>query len=313
MEPMGTAEEFVRLMWQKYLVDRDYGIFGSGILDERLSVIGTGAHEFSRNLEEFASSIAQECREWDGSFLIKDQWYQTTVLSDEISLVIGEITAKEHANDGFLFDLYFRFTAVLRKDGDSWKAIHVHQSVPDPNQANDEFFPHHMVEKNDQQVIFNLRHDHMTGLFNRLYLSEIVDRSMRGRPDGLMIMVDVDKFKQLNDTYGHPFGDKVLILLAQSLKSAFSKGIIGRVGGDEFVVYLPGQALPACERQLKAFKEDWNAAQQGLQLPYRVSVSAGISRCPAHGVTYVDVWRKADEALYAAKRSGEDQVYVLHT
>lgn len=303
-----TAEEFCRFLWQKYLVERRYDILGE-VVDGQISVIGTGAHEVSRNLEEFIVSMGHESTEWDGTFLIKSQWYQTVELSDEISLVFGELVAKEDAEDGILYDVRFRFSAVLRRDGDGWRLVHMHQSVPDPNQALDEFFPHRMVEENGQQIIYNLRHDSMTGLLNRRYLKETAARMMATDPNGRMLMMDIDDFKQLNDTFGHPFGDRVLILFAQSLKFSFAQGVLGRVGGDEFVVYIPGRmSREECEGLLQAFKKDWKDSQDSLKLPFDITTSIGVSESTEAVNTYDQVWKKADDALYLAKKSGKNKI-----
>ena len=117
------------------------------VIDEQISGIGTGAHEMCPNVESFITSITRESQEWDGAFIIKDQWYQATELSKSLFLVIGELAVKENGGDGILYDMRFRFTMVLRKTATGWKLLHVHQSVPDANQARDEFFPHRMVEE----------------------------------------------------------------------------------------------------------------------------------------------------------------------
>ena len=181
-----TAEEFCRYVWQKYLVERRYDIMDE-VIDEQISVIGTGAHEMCPNVESFITSITRESQEWDGAFIIKDQWYQATELSKSLFLVIGELAVKENGGDGILYDMRFRFTMVLRKTATGWKLLHVHQSVPDANQARDEFFPHRMVEESSRQIIYNLRHDTMTGLLNRLYLKEIVNRAMAEEAAGKML------------------------------------------------------------------------------------------------------------------------------
>ena len=185
-----SAEDFCRFLWRSYLVERRYDILGD-VVDPGISVIGTGAHEISRNLQEFSASMERESAEWNGVFTIRDQWYQTTCVADDIYLVICELMAKEYSTDGILYDVRFRFTLLLRRCEGSWKVLHVHQSVPDPNQAQDEFFPHRMVEQNGQQVIYNLRHDTMTGLLNRLYLPETVNRYMADQPAGLLLTLDV--------------------------------------------------------------------------------------------------------------------------
>ena len=306
-----SAEDFCRFLWRSYLVERRYDILGD-VVDPGISVIGTGAHEISRNLQEFSASMERESAEWNGVFTIRDQWYQTTCVADDIYLVMGELMAKEDSTDGILYDVRFRFTLLLRRCEGSWKVLHVHQSVPDPNQAQDEFFPHRMVEQNGQQVIYNLRHDTMTGLLNRLYLTDTVNRYMADQPAGLLLTLDVDKFKTLNDNYGHPFGDKVLIALAQSLKSCFPAAALGRIGGDEFVVYLPGEVNhDSLAAAVCAFQQDWQESQRAARFPQPITVSMGAARFPQHGSTYRAVWEKADEALYQAKSRGGDQLCLL--
>lgn len=308
MDKTQTAEDFCREVWQKYLVERQYGILGD-LIAEDISVIGTGAHELSKNLKAFSSAITRESHEWNGRFIIKDQWYQTTELSDIYSLVIGELVVREDAEDGILYDMRFRFTVVLRWTETGWKVLHVHQSVPDPNQTSGEFFPHHIVERNERQVIYHLRHDAMTGLLNRLYLRETVNRYTMEEPTGVLMMMDIDKFKHMNDNYGHPFGDKVLTAFSQSLMAAFDKNPVGRIGGDEFVVYLPRTGTQEeLEPYLAAFREDWRERQKPLKLPTEITASMGVSWFPRNGETYEALWKSADEALYRAKTSGKGQV-----
>ena len=308
MEPLQTAEDFCRFIWHEYLEERHYSIMGE-LVDPEISVIGTGAHEVSRSLDEFGAAMSRESTEWNGLFLIKDQWYQTTTLSDTFSLVIGELTAKEESHGDIPYQIRFRFSILLRRAGTTWRILHVHQSVPDPNQARDEFFPHRMVEKSGQEIIYNLRHDTMTGLLNRLYLKATASRYMKDTSCGQMLMLDVDQFKQLNDSFGHPFGDKVLILLAQSLRACFPEAAVGRVGGEEFVVYWSGQKdADELDEALATFLQDWRENQQLLSFGQDITLSIGAAQYPQDGDCYEAVWEKADEALYKAKKSGGDQV-----
>ena len=166
-----------------------------------------------------------------------------------------------------------------------------------------------MLEQTGQQIIYNLRHDSLTGLLNRLYLTETASRLIGNGPQGWLLVLDIDRFKDINDNFGHPFGDKVLVSLAQSIKSAFSQAVAGRVGGDEFVVYLPGEmSQAALERLLARFKGDWAEGQQALRAGRPITVSIGVSQCPRDGADYETLWQRADEALYTAKKGGRDQV-----
>lgn len=302
MRERGSAEEFCRQLWRQYLVERRYDLVEQVVADQ-FSLIGTGVHEINRSRAEFIAAMRRESREWGGRFLIKDQWYQEQILAETLSLVMGEILMGQDAGDGVLYDIRFRFSAVLEWTGERWKVRHIHQSIPDPGQASDEFFPHHLLEKDRSQVVYNLRHDAMTSLLNRRYVRERVDRTLAEWARGAVVMIDIDKFKGLNDSYGHPFGDKVLIAFAQSLKTVFaSPGAVGRIGGDEFVAFLPEvtdrEGLVAA---LQRLRDDWDDRQESLGLRRRIQFSAGAAFCPADGTRYDDLWQRADRALYAAK------------
>lgn len=108
MKAFEQAVEFCKHICHKYLIDRDYSIFETTI-DERFSSIGTGAHEVSRNMEEFMTSITNQEAQWTGSFVIDDEWYQETKLSDTSSMVMGEIKGQEDAQDRIIYDFDFRF------------------------------------------------------------------------------------------------------------------------------------------------------------------------------------------------------------
>ncbi len=159
--------------------------------------------------------------------------------------------------------------------------------------------------------------DPLTGLFNRRYLLESMDRELsRARRDRYplaFVIVDIDHFKRFNDTRGHDAGDAVLCALAETLQAGIRGGDIAcRFGGEEFLAVLPGASLEAACRRA----EELRASVQRLQVVYRgealdpVTVSGGVAVYPEHGDSFELVFRAADTALYEAKRSGRNCVKV---
>lgn len=157
--------------------------------------------------------------------------------------------------------------------------------------------------------------DALTGLFNRGALLERLERELdRSRRYGrslAVIFFDLDRFKSINDTYGHQFGDRVLRELARiATRTMRSIDLVGRYGGEEFVAVLPetdgAQALIVAER-LRV-----NVARNRLTLPsgedVRATISAGIAVFPADATTMDTLIRIADTALYAAKAGGRNRV-----
>lgn len=302
MEKNISANDFCRFIWKSYLEERRYDLI-SDFISDKISIIGTGAHEVERNLQEFIAKIEEESQEWTGRFIIRDQWYQTTELSDSHSLVMGELAVREDADEGILYDMCFRFTIVLEKAECGWKIVHIHQSVADPNQASDEFFPHHMVEQTYTQIVYNLRHDSLTGLLNRLYFKETCERFLTAGDSGAFLMIDIDMFKNINDQYGHPAGDKTLISFSESLKSVIApNALAGRVGGDEFTLFLPGMNHKGeMEGFFTMLNTDWGERQKLLQMHEPVSISVGVTFTSKGNNSYGVLLNKADQALYLAK------------
>jgi diguanylate cyclase (GGDEF)-like protein len=152
--------------------------------------------------------------------------------------------------------------------------------------------------------------DLLTGLYNRRYLldafeKEILRTDRNGRPFCVM-MIDVDHFKQLNDTYGHLAGDKVLAGVGKAITAATRDvDVSSRYAGEEFLVLLPEcdleQGMMAAERIRTALaKETFDGGA--------VTMSIGVAEFPTHGDTTAAVIAAADTALYDAKHSGRDQV-----
>jgi diguanylate cyclase (GGDEF)-like protein len=157
--------------------------------------------------------------------------------------------------------------------------------------------------------------DPLTGLFNRRYLDESFELEFArvkrsGQPLGV-IMADVDHFKRFNDSFGHEAGDAVLKQFAEILRrSARSGDIICRFGGEEFVMVLPGSESAVARQVADRIRRDVAACeftQNGRGLG-KVTVSLGIADYPAAGRSPAALMAAADQALYAAKAAGRNQV-----
>jgi len=159
--------------------------------------------------------------------------------------------------------------------------------------------------------------DGLTGLYNRRYLEESLDREesrarRSGYPLGLM-MLDVDRFKDCNDTLGHAAGDSVLRAIAQHMNSlARSEDIVCRYGGDEFLVVMAHVPLTILKERAEALRR----GVQDLEIEYDgrriegMTLSVGIGIFPDHGESGRAALRAADMALYRAKRAGRDRVVM---
>ncbi len=159
--------------------------------------------------------------------------------------------------------------------------------------------------------------DPLTGLFNRRYMEESLEReirrAIRHRSSVGIIMLDIDHFKQFNDTYGHTAGDILLQTLGRVLQSSIrAEDIACRYGGEEFVLVLPDAGLEDTFRraeQVRLRVREMTIEHHG-QLVAPITVSAGVAAAPDHGETVDALISAADFALYRAKAEGRDCVVM---
>jgi diguanylate cyclase (GGDEF)-like protein len=157
--------------------------------------------------------------------------------------------------------------------------------------------------------------DVLTNCFNRRAFTALVDRCLdrmlRETPPtvGALLVIDVDHFKAVNDSFGHDTGDQALKLIADTIRDTVrEKDAVGRIGGEEFSVFLPGVNYA----QAEAMAERIRAAITALRFapkgkPYKLSVSIG-GVTFEQSATFSDLYRQADVRLYDAKRNGRNRV-----
>lgn len=158
--------------------------------------------------------------------------------------------------------------------------------------------------------------DPLTGLANRTRLQEelatSLARAKRRAGQFVVIFVDLDDFKQVNDTWNHAMGDRVLVHVAESLKQQIrTEDTVARIGGDEFVVLSDqivneADALASAQRVAEAVSTPFRPSEDRPAIT--VSCSVGVAMCPRDGETIDALMATADQAMYAAKRAGKARV-----
>ena len=155
-----------------------------------------------------------------------------------------------------------------------------------------------------QQLATEAHHDPLTGLANRRRFIEELEATVYGSDaDCAVLMVDLDRFKEINDSFGHSVGDDLLGLVGPRLQGALQPGdLLARMGGDEFAVLLPGAGA---ERAQKVAGNLGAALRDAFVLdgmPLHVDASIGVALCPEHGRDRSLLLARADTAMYVAKR-----------
>jgi len=223
---------------------------------------------------------------------------------------------KRQRKDGSI--IYIEAANALVQDADGRKVVITtvreiterKQMEADLQKANEAYQALHAILREQAT------RDSLTGLYNRRYFNETIERELaramrENLPVSVMIM-DIDLFKQINDSYGHAFGDEALRVLSSLINTNVRAGDIAyRYGGDEFVIVLPGAGIETTKHRAEMICQAFNATpihDGGKELAATISV--GISNYPKHGDDGDAIMRCADSALYQAKQDGRNHVRV---
>lgn len=158
--------------------------------------------------------------------------------------------------------------------------------------------------------------DPLTGLYNRRYLDTTLERELsRCKREGLplaLMMIDLDHFKNVNDTYGHQAGDEILKMMGDILKGfARAEDVACRYGGEEFLLLLPKMSLDTALERAESLRQNFSSSALAFgEFRLNTTLSVGVAIYPGHGKSADELLQSADRSLYAAKRSGRNRVEV---
>lgn len=151
------------------------------------------------------------------------------------------------------------------------------------------------------------RYDYMTGVLSRRAFISEIESELASNPNGTLLIFDVNGFKTVNDTYGHIAGDNLIKRYAARLLQAFGDDLVGRLGGDEFLVFVKGE----CDKR----KINGKIKKAGIACfadkPTKLTLTSccGAAVAPHNGVHFEDLYERADKALYHSKKTSHRIVY----
>ncbi len=210
----------------------------------------------------------------------------------------------------------------LRKGSEILGAIYILEDVSVLKRAKDELVLANQKLKTQMEEIRQLHfdlseqvtRDPLTNVHNRRYLNETLDRELaRANREAYqigLVMIDIDNFKEINDSFGHHAGDLVLKNLALQLtRQTRASDLVCRLGGDEFLVVLLNARTESALKKAEQFREAFDesvAVHEGSEI--RSTLSLGIAMFPDQGATSREVMTAADRALYESKRKGRNRI-----
>lgn len=314
---LDEAEETARALWRAYLIEpseNSMRFIADTIDPENLSLVGTGKHEFYSGFESFLEGLSRDQQEAENIvFEILDEYYEPRPVGSDSCIVFGTLWVREKADrpKSLLVEMDTRFTLVFRREGERWLLTHLHHSTPNLDQRREEYYPKTLTEQANAALEYSkalerrAELDSMTELLNHAaFEKHVSERLAQDSAGSVFFMIDLDDFKLVNDTLGHPAGDKVIVDFADMLSDVFSRdALIGRMGGDEFAVFaeLP-LSTDEAEARARELIERWSAQSAGRNV--KLGCSVGIARVE-RGMSFFDAYHAADAALYASKRKGK--------
>jgi len=203
--------------------------------------------------------------------------------------------------------IWFQLRLLLRRD-----------ATGSPNRLFGMMTNIDLQKKENEKLLYQAQTDVLTGLYNKattqLMISDYLKYSSLQNKNQALFIIDIDGFKEINDYFGHLFGDAVLADLARCIKKSFRKSdIVGRIGGDEFIVLFKnitgkGPIQKKAAELVRLLQRKYTSNH----ITFKLSASIGIALSPLHGNNFNDLFRKADIALYHVKENGKDNFYFYN-
>ena len=303
---------FTQQMWQTYFADVDEnGIHPiQNWIDPTCTIIGTGKHEIYQTAQEFQSAMYKEFAERNHiQFQFRDFWCEPVLLSEDFCLVYGEIYIYWDGVDRVTtIDMDSRFSMVYRRREDGWKIIHIHHSLPNIEQTDGEYYPKTLLNQFNEKLekmeyLQTLaERDGLTGLINYRTFQERYKQYVDTTSSCWIFIIDVDKFKEVNDTFGHMSGNHVLKKMATTLKNIVrSSDIVCRMGGDEFILLCGGFET---EEQAHAFAQRIKSAIAEAGKDERAWAGISVGKASVSAANELEqVIETADVDLYQDKKN----------
>jgi diguanylate cyclase (GGDEF)-like protein/PAS domain S-box-containing protein len=225
-------------------------------------------------------------------------------------------TIVNRRKDGSEYQEEQTIAPVLDDGGAITHFIAIKQDVTEQRRVQDELAARMTeIEGLNGQLREQAIRDPLTGLHNRRYLEDTmardISRAGRSGESFVIAVIDVDRFKLVNDVHGHAVGDRVLQQLADALlTNVRTSDLVCRVGGEEFVVVMPHATIPGASKRAEKWRTAFaeRVVDGHDAVPVRSTISVGLAKYAGAGEPFAECLRRADEALYAAKRGGRDRV-----
>ena len=275
-------------------------------------------YQTANNVFIYDKDKYQELFQVDTHFINMDQWFwhmcTECVLpedAEKLDVFRGADIEKRLRNNGNIINTSVRIKN--REKGLVWIQVTI---IIIPNEKNTAVERVLILMKNIddemQERMQNLTHarmDDLTKIWNRYYTEQLINEYLETFSRGIYILFDVDRFKNVNDSYGHITGDEILKRIAASISSSITiNDIFGRIGGDEFVLFLTEyndsekEIMDKISNILKSIQFDYS--EQDIHMA--IHCSAGVAVADGQTNSFQILYQMADKALYEAKKSGRN-------
>lgn len=312
--------ELTKKIWRYYLLEPSAESFAEvfSIVADDMVIIGTGKHELYIGKQQIINELSANLQvAVNITFDVLDEWYGYVEITPEVYMVYGGLWARQKEdveNPTTLIEMDTRFTFIYKKKDDIWEIKHMHQSVPYLDQMEGEFYPKTMTQRAEEAMklaaLFKRKSelDMMTSVYNhesfRILVTEAINSDIK---IGTFLLFDLDKFKDLNDNYGHLTGDSVLKTFAKTLTSHFKDdAIIGRMGGDEFAVFLPYSEAYSIETLVNKLAKTYQTEADNTAGVGNVCFSVGVVEFSAPFPSFNKMFNTTDNVMYDAKKKGRN-------
>jgi len=298
------------------------------LLAKGYTSFGTGTNDIILDLGKAFAFLEREYGQVDREIKYEAELLTCREVSDSLCLLMVLITQKVLVLGQEEVSGPARYSVFMRQERKVWKILHLHTSFPWGVQGEDEVYHITQLEeknkllreavyvktKQHEKALLDLSNlatiDKLTGAVNRFRFEEVVEQELkrvqRYGDDVSLLIVDIDQYKQVNDSFGHLTGDKVLQQFVKIVQVQLREtDKLARWGGDEFAFLLPKQSLEMATNVAERIRKV--VAKHDFGIPLKLTASVGVSQYK-EGESFDEWLKRANDLLHLAKETGRDKI-----
>lgn len=314
-QPTYIIKQYITDFFHAYFTQRDVDAVLAQCI-ENVHSIGTGQHEIAYNINELKQLLKNEIAESPEPLQFTfSAYHEQIIIPNEVVHADFQMKVTCNENCESPIEYRVRVSTTFMRVHQVYKVCNFHVSVASVLQEEDEFFPLQLPSQKIEDLKDLAQNDPLTKIYNRRFIVGKINKLLRINPkiNAVILLIDLDHFKRINDQFGHIEGDNALISFANIVADSIRKeDLWARIGGDEFLLVIPNQDSESIQHVYQRIHDEFFNVFASYIETFNFNFSTGATFIHHQDTVFEDVYKRTDKALYEVKEQCKGKIKICN-